>query len=75
MSNYDHPFYIILARMNGKRWTKRTCDWSPHNNKRSKKRPDTRWRDEIVKFAGNTWQRKAQSRQSWKELGKAYVQQ
>ena len=27
------------------------------------------------KFAGKTWQRIAQDRQLWKELGKAYVQQ
>ena len=37
------------------------------------KRPDTRWKDDIEKFAGKTWQRIAQDRQLWKELGEAYV--
>ena len=40
-----------------------------------KKRPDTRWRDEIEKFAGIACQRITQNRQLWKELGKAFVQQ
>jgi len=35
--------------MNGNRCTKRITDWIPYNDKRSKKRPDTRWRDEIEK--------------------------
>ena len=45
------------------------------NKKRSRKRPDTRWKDEIEKFAGVAWQRLAQDRQLWKELGKAFIQQ
>ena len=61
--------------MNDNRWTKRLTDWHPYNEKRSRKRPDTRWRDEIEKFAGVAWQRIAQDRQLWKEFGKAFVQQ
>jgi hypothetical protein len=53
-----------IARMRDNRWTKRITDWCPYSNKRSKKRPDTRWRDEIEKFAGKTWQRIVQNRQS-----------
>ena len=64
-----------VAWMNDNRWTKRLTDWHPYNEKRSRKRPDTRWKDEIEKFAGVTWQRLAQDRQLWKELGKAFVQQ
>ena len=60
-----------VARMNNNRWTKRLTDWYPYNEKRSRKRPDTRWRDEIEKFAGVAWQRLVQNR----ELGKAFVQQ
>jgi len=31
-----------VARMNDNRWTKRLTDWHPYNEKRSRKRPDTR---------------------------------
>ena len=62
--------------MNCNRQTKRIKYWCPYNDKRSKKkRLDSRWRDEIEKIAGKTWQRIDQDRQLWKELGKAYVQQ
>ena len=36
-----------VAWMNDNRWTKRITDWHPYNEKRSRKRPDKRWRDEI----------------------------
>ena len=45
-----------VARMNDNRWTKRLTDWHPYNEKRSRKRPDTRQKDEIEKFAGVAWQ-------------------
>jgi len=64
-----------IARMNDNRGTKRLTDRHPYNKKQSRKRPDTRWKDEIEKFAGVTWQRLAQDRLLWKELGKAFVQQ
>ena len=64
-----------VARMNDNRWTKRLTDWHPYNEKRSRKRPDTRWKDEIEKFAGVACQRLAQVRQLWKELEKAFVEQ
>ena len=63
-----------IARINDNRWTKRVTDWCRYNDRRSRKRPDIRWRDEIEKFAGKTWQGMAQDRQLWKELGKANVQ-
>ena len=64
-----------VAKMKDNRWTKRKTGWCPHNDKRSRKRPDTRWRDGIENFAGKTSQRIAQDRQLWEELGKAYFQQ
>ena len=47
-------------RKKDNRWTKRVTDWHPYNEKRSRKRPDTRWRDKIEKFAGVARQRLAQ---------------
>ena len=60
-----------VARINENRWMKRLTYWHQYNNKRRKKRPDTRWRDEIEKFAGIVWQRITQNWQLWK----AFVQQ
>jgi len=62
-----------VARINDNRWTKGITVWHPYNKKRSRERPDTRWRDEIEKFAGVAWQRLAQDRQLWKELGRPLV--
>ena len=58
--------------MKDNRWTKRITDWFPYNDKRSKKRSDTNWRDDIENYE-KTWQRITQDRQLWKELRKAYV--
>jgi len=68
-------WWADVTKMNDNRWIKRLTDWHPYNEKRSRKRPDTRWKEEIEKFAGVAWQRLTQDRQSWKELGKAFVQQ
>ena len=35
----------------------------------------TRWRDEIVKFAGMPWMRTAQDRSKWYQLGEAFALQ
>ena len=43
--------------------TKRITGWCPYNDKRSKRRSETRWTDEIEKFAGKTLQRIAEDRQ------------
>ena len=64
-----------VARREDNRWSKRLTDWTPRDGKRSRKRPDTRWRDEIEKTAGVTWQRLAKCRESWKGLKEAFVQQ
>ena len=40
-----------VARMNDNRWTKRITDWCLYSDKRSKKRLDITWRDEIEKFS------------------------
>ena len=35
----------------------------------------TRWRDEVVKFAGMTWMRPAQDRSKWCQLVEAFALQ
>ena len=61
-----------IARMNDNRWTRRITDWCPYNE--TEKCP-TLDGEMTEKFARKTWQRIAQDRQLWKELGTAYVQQ
>ena len=63
-----------VATMDDNRWTKRLTDWHLSKEKRSRKRPDTKWRDEIEKFARVAWPRIAQNRQLLRELGKAFIQ-
>ena len=64
-----------VARKEDGRWSRRVTDWTPRDGKRGRGRPDRRWRDEIERFAGVTWHRLAQSCESWKKLGEAFVQQ
>ena len=64
-----------VARREDTRWSKGLTDWTPREGKRDRRRPDRRWRDEIEKTAGATWQRMAKSRESWKRQGEAFVQQ
>ena len=64
-----------VARRDDNRWNKRLTDWTPRESKRDRRRPDRRWRDEIEKAAGATWQQLARSRESWKRLREAFVQQ
>ena len=65
VSLFVHLLLFILA----------ACPAHLYKKKRSRKRPDTRWKDEIEKFAGIACQRIGQNRQLWKESGKAFVQQ
>jgi len=51
-----------VARINDNGWTRRLTDRHPYYDKRSRKRPDTKWRDEIKKNTGVAWQRIAQNR-------------
>ena len=57
-----------IARREDNRWNKRLMEWCPLDCKRSRKRPETRWRDDIKEFACRTWQRKARDRKLWKEM-------
>ena len=64
-----------VARREDNRWSKRLMEWCPLDCKRSRKRPETRWRDDIREFAGMAWQRKARGRKLRKEMGKTSVRQ
>ena len=62
-----------IARMRDERWTNSFINWFPLNIKRPRRRPVARWIDEIKKYAGVEWQRKAGNRQEWRKLGEASV--
>ena len=64
-----------LARTQDNRWTKRCTEWQPREGKRSRGRPQTRWRDDIRKAGGPTWSRTAKDRQRWRALSEGYIQQ
>ena len=63
-----------VARRDDNRWNKRLTDWTPREGRRDR-RPDRRWWDEIEKNAEATWQQLAKSRDYWKGLREAFVQQ
>ena len=60
-----------VARRDDNRWNKTLTDWTPREGKRDRRRPDRRWRDEMERTAGATWQQQLKSRKSWKGLGEA----
>ena len=65
-----------LARIEDTRWTIKVTKWTPLENKRNRGKQKIRWRDEIQKFIGNAnWYQQAQTRNSWKSKGKAFVQE
>lgn len=64
-----------VARGDENKWTKRLLCWRPRSSTRSAGRPQMRWRDDIVGFAGVTWMRSAQDRQEWRVKEEAYIQQ
>ena len=55
-----------VARRRDNRWSKRLTDWTPREGKRDGRRLYRRWRDEIEKTAGATWQQLAKSWESCK---------
>ena len=47
----------------------------PRRRKKSRGRPNRRWRDDITKREGTTWNRKAWDRKQWKALVEGYIMQ
>ena len=63
-----------VARHGGKRWSKRIIEWTLYEGKRTRGRPATRWRGEIQKHLGVTWQRAGRDRTAWTKIGEAFTQ-
>ena len=65
-----------VSRMRDNRWTIRMTEWTPRNGKRSRGRPNRRWRDELDEYwKTSTWGREAQDRNNWFKHAEAFVQQ
>ena len=63
-----------VARDDEDKWTKRLLCWRPRTSSRNAGRPQLRWRDDLVRFAGPTWMRNAQNRTEWRGREEAYIQ-
>ena len=50
-----------VQRTNDNRWTKRVTEWIPRDQKRSRGRQKTRWRDEMNRFS-RSWRQLAHNR-------------
>jgi len=46
-----------IARRTDGRWTTSVLHWIRREKKRSRRRPNVRWVDEIKRFSGATWMR------------------
>ena len=64
-----------VMRMEDNRWTIRATEWEPRDGSRKRGRQNTRWRDEIRRFAGVGWNRLTRERSEWRRLGEAFVLQ
>ena len=64
-----------VARGDEKKWTNKLMQWKPRTSRRSAGRPQKRWVDDIKEVTGPLWQRKAQDRAQWKNLGEIFVQE
>lgn len=49
------------SRMDNHRWALKLTKWTPYDNKKSRGRKKTRWRDELRKKAGNNWMTEARN--------------
>ena len=62
-----------IPRMRDERWTNSIINWVSLDIKQPRRRPGARWMDEIKKYVGVGWQRKAGNRQEWRKLGDDFV--
>ena len=63
-----------LYREDNQKWNKVLTSWVPHQGKRRRGRPKTRWSDELRRELGKSWERKTKNRQDWKSLVHTYAQ-
>lgn len=61
------------ARYDDSRIAKITEKWEP-KTKRSKGRPQKRWKDDIVEVGSIFWRRKAARRENWKQMETTFIQ-
>lgn len=62
-----------VARMKEDRWAKRVTEWIPLDSIRRKGRPLSRWKDAVTGLCGTLWQRSAQNKKGWQNLGEAFA--
>ena len=60
------------ARQVDNRWNAQILNWRPWLGKREQGRPQMRWEDDIKRHADLTWRRRAQNRDTCKEIGETY---
>ena len=64
-----------VTRGDEERWTNKLMQWKPRTSRWSAGRPQKRWVGDIKEVTGPLWQRKAQDRAQWKNLGETFVQE
>ena len=57
------------------KWSKKVTECHVFEGSRRRGRPKLRWRDEITRRVGTTWNREALDRNRWRRIGEAYAQQ
>jgi exonuclease III len=68
-----HRWAGHIARMTDNRWTKRVTEWTPRDWTRGRGRPNTRWRDDLIRHMGPTWGRLAQDRCQWIQFREGFL--
>jgi hypothetical protein len=63
-----------ISRRTDKCWDKQVLEWRPRL-KRSVRRPQAGWSDDLRRTAGRSWMRVVEDQELWREVGEAYVQQ
>ena len=70
---FKFRFAGCIARETEPKWNKITTFWVPHDRKRRKGRPNTRWVDELVKGVGPDWRSQARDRLGWRCVANTYA--
>ena len=62
-----------IARFKDNRWTKRVTEWTPREWTRRQGRPNTRWRDSLIRHLGPAWSRIARDSRLWRQFGDGFL--